>query len=457
MRNLITINRPLKVFQALYLPKIINLNPRSAMNKLEQISRFIEEENIDVAFISESHDRENKRLEDHIKLTSNTVISNLYQRPTSEKGGRPALIVNTDKYNIENLTNTTITIPWGVELTWALLTPKVTSKDSIIKKIVLGAIYVKPNSRKKTATIDHIAQVYNTMRAKYGQGLHWLIAGDTNEMKLGPILRLNSSLKSIVKKHTRINHKNPSKSTTLDNIITNLHNWYQEPQCLPPIESDNDKGKPSDHLTVICEPINVINNTPLRTTRKVTLRPITESGQNLFKVWIQDKKWDQIKETQSVNIKVTLLHNELMDKVKECFPEKTLKITSDDSPWCNDKVKRLKRLKNREFNKHRSSDKWNKLNEKYKACLIQTKQKYYKNIVKDLKTSNPSQWYSKLKRICSYDQERYAPLICSEIENLSDQEQADVIGSNFCKVRQKCNALRSEDIEMKHFEEKSIP
>ena len=51
------------------------------MNKVEQISRFIEEEDIDVAFISESHDRENMKLEDIFKLETHTVISNIHQRP----------------------------------------------------------------------------------------------------------------------------------------------------------------------------------------------------------------------------------------------------------------------------------------------------------------------------------------------------------------------------------------
>ena len=164
-RNLTVVKRPRNVFQAINLPKVLNLNPRSAMNKTEQISRFIDEENIDVAFISESHDREDKRLEDHIKLDKHTVISNLFQRPVKEKGGRPAIIANKEKYNIENLTNTTINIPWGVGITWALLSPKHVSKDSVVKKIVLGAIYVKPKSKKKTATVDHIAEVYNTLKA----------------------------------------------------------------------------------------------------------------------------------------------------------------------------------------------------------------------------------------------------------------------------------------------------
>ena len=78
---------------------MLNLNPRSAMNKIEEIKTFIDEESIDVAFISESHDRENKKLEEHFNLENFKVISNLSQR--KEKGGR------------------LIQLPWGVEVTWA--------------------------------------------------------------------------------------------------------------------------------------------------------------------------------------------------------------------------------------------------------------------------------------------------------------------------------------------------
>ena len=51
-RNLTVIKRSQNVFQALDLPKVLNLNPRSAMNKIQEITTFIEEKNIDVAFIS---------------------------------------------------------------------------------------------------------------------------------------------------------------------------------------------------------------------------------------------------------------------------------------------------------------------------------------------------------------------------------------------------------------------
>ena len=144
-------------------------------------------------------------------------------------------------------------------------------------------------------------------------------------------------------------------------------------------------------------------------------------------------------------------------KVNECFPEKTLKFTSDDSPWVNEKVKKLKRLKGGEFNKHRSSNKWFNLNEKYKKVLSLAHINYYKNIVKDLKLSNPFQWYLKLKGICSYDQDIYEKIDCSEIEHLTDEEQADKIAEYFCTVRQKFEPVNPSEIRNELFSQDSIP
>ena len=211
-----------------------------------------------------------------------------------------------------------------MEVVWAAVTPKNLTKDSIVKKIIVGAIYVKPHSKKKSATVDHIAEVHSMLTAKYGRGLFWILAGDTNDLKLGPLLRINSKFKSVVKKPTRIYLKNPKQSSILDNIIIDMHRWYQEPECLPPINSDTEKGKPSDHLTVVFTPINVINNIPLRAKRRSILRPITDAGLNLFQVWIEGETWKQIVETHDINMKTTLLFQTLKENINQCFHKKCL-------------------------------------------------------------------------------------------------------------------------------------
>ena len=389
MRNLIVIKRSNKVVQALNLQKLMNLNPRSAMNKVEELKTFIEEEEIDCAFISESHDREDKKLEDHFELEDFTVISNIYQR--NEKGGRPAIIVNNKKYNIQNHTNSEIEIPWGVEVTWALLTPKEVSNDSIIQNIVLGSIYSKPKSKKKSVLLDHIAETYNFLNTKYTKGLYWLLAGDTNDLKLDAILNLSPNLKSMVKQPTRL-----KPDRILDNIITDLAKWYQSPICLAPLDANpGTGGKPSDLLTVVMKPVSVLNNKAARSTREIEVRPLKQSGIDLFGHWLANQKWDEVFEANTVDKKSEIFQNMLLTKCDEFLPMKTRKISSDDQPFCNEKMKRLKKLKAREFHKNRRSIKWRELNLKYKKAVSSAKRKYYKSVIKDLKESKIGQWYSK--------------------------------------------------------------
>ena len=98
-----------------------NINPRSLNNKIESFKTYLLEENVDLAFISESHERLDKPLTENLQMTNFEIISNVNQR--RGKGGRPAIIVNRLKFQVQNITNTLINIPWGVKAVWALLTP----------------------------------------------------------------------------------------------------------------------------------------------------------------------------------------------------------------------------------------------------------------------------------------------------------------------------------------------
>ena len=127
---------------------------------------------------------------------------------------------------------------------------------------------------------------------------------------------------------------------------------------------------------MVFEPINVINNIPSRRTQSITSRPITESGLKVFNLWIKSQDWKINKETLDINDKVEILHKNVFEHVQQSFPLKTFKVTTDDSPWVNNKVKNLKRLKCCELNQHRSSIKWTNLKEQYEKALKDAKNKY---------------------------------------------------------------------------------
>ena len=118
-RNLVVVKRSDKLCQALNLPKVLNLNPRSIYNKIDEFVTFVTEEDVDLICMSESWEREELTLNEVIQIDDYKVISNVHQRKGT--GGRPAIIANSRKFNVENLTQTTIEIPWGVEAVWAIL------------------------------------------------------------------------------------------------------------------------------------------------------------------------------------------------------------------------------------------------------------------------------------------------------------------------------------------------
>ena len=418
---------------------------------MEEFSTFVKEEELDLICMSESWEREDLTLQEVIEIENFQVISNVHQR--KGHGGRPAIIANAKKFNIENLTNTEINIPWGVEIVWAVLTPKNVTNSSKIQKIVVASVYCKPDSRKKTALLDHIAEVYNSLSAKYKKGLHWIICGDTNDLRLDPILQLNPNLKQVVQNFTRMN---PPR--LLDPIITSLSRFYQTPKCLPPLDSDPDcNGKPSDHLMVVMSPITVLNNKCARTTRKITTRPISELGLQKMQQWIENESWSEVTLEDCANKKAEILQNLLVNKYHEFFPEKTRIVSSDDQPFFNEKLSLLKRRKGREYSKHRRSAKWKKMEQIYNHELSRAKKGFYRKRIKNLRKSKPAKWYSELKKLTSFDQQQSENIIVENIKDLPVSEQAELIADSFSKVSQEYEKLRVEDIKIPEFSENEIP
>lgn len=321
---------------------------------MDEFHTFIEQKDIDVLFMSESWERENKTLDQIINLENHTIISNVHQR--ANIGGRPAIFANHNKFHVQNITNSLVSIKWGVEAVWCLLTPKNVSNTSKIKKIACAAVYSKPGSKFKSDLLDHISEAFNILSCKYDKGLQFCIAGDTNELNISSILNLAPNMVQIVTKPTRINPKT-GVGVIIDPVIMTMAQYYQEPLCLEPLDHDSDKdGKPADHRIVVAKPINTLNNKNARITRKITTRPITHSGMKEMQNWIIQQTWDNVFQTEDTHNKAQIFQDTLITKYEEIFPEKTRKINSDDTPWMTQKLKSLDRKRKRVYHNQRKSE-----------------------------------------------------------------------------------------------------
>ena len=440
-----------KVKEALALPTCMNLNPRSIYNKSREFITLIKEESVHCVFLSESWERPEFDLSDLIDIEGFTVISNPHQR--KGQGGRPALIISKEHYHVRNLTNSLIEIPWGCEATWAMLTPKNVTNASRIQKKALCSMYSKPDSRNKTKLLDHIAQAYNIISAKYQTGLYFILAGDTNDLKLDSIMHLNPHMKQMVIGSTRLD---PPRM--LDPILTDLGSFYQTPEILPPLAADpGSGGRTSDHLIPIMRPINEINNRCARVYKEVKIRPVTKSGMSKLRNWFESQDWDQNLSEESIDQKADLLHSMIMGAINQCLPEKSIKVSSDDSPWYNQALKKLDRRRRREYHRNRKSEKYLILCRLYEEKKSKAKKSYKKNMIDDIKGAKPGEWYSKLKQITRFDQGKSEVIQVDEISHLDDQEQAERIADNQAEISNSYREVQRSDILIPPFVSEDIP
>ena len=108
----------------------------------------------------------------------------------------------------------------------------------------------------------------------------------------------------------------------------------------------------------------------------------------------------------------------------------------------------LDRQRKREYLKHKRSPKWTKLNTEFEKMSDLLKESYNKNVVEDLKTSHPGQWYSKIKRMSTLDQSKEDKISVQQLEGETSQSQAEIIADQFASISNLYQPLNSEDIEI---------
>ena len=164
--------------------------------------------------------------------------------------------------------------------------------------------------------------------------------------------------------------------------------------------------------------------------------------------WIQEQKWNEIYKLPCVNSKVEKFEGMIMEKVNAYFPEKLLKLSEDGKPWMTSELKLLDRQRKREYLKNKKSIKWKTLDSKFQEKSDLAKPAYYTNMVEDLLTSNPGQWYSKVKRMSAKDKTKDDKVVVQEIMDLPSTAQAELIADQFAAISNEYDALKIEDIQI---------
>ena len=131
----------------------------------------------------------------------------------------------------------------------------------------------------------------------------------------------------------------------------------------------------------------------------------------------------------------------LGNKLNQFCPEKEVKLSSQDKPFITSELKRIDRLKNREYTKRGKTQKYKDLEKKFQLKYKMEAEKYLNKNLHALKSTKPGQAYSILKRMGAQpgdciDSNTFT-LPSHETDNLTKEQSAERIATHFAEISQK--------------------
>ena len=109
-------------------------------------------------------------------------------------------------------------------------------------------------------------------------------------------------------------------------------------------------------------------------------------------------------------------------------------------------IKQLQRQMQREFYRHRKSDKYNKLKTKYKKMKRKAVKCFYSDFVSDLKQSDPGKWFAMAKKIGAVDQMKTGAVMVDSLAHLDNLESAKQIAEHYAAISNEYSAIDNSQL-----------
>jgi len=151
--------------------------------------------------------------------------------------------------------------------------------------------------------------------------------------------------------------------------------------------------------------------------------------------------WYVLMNFKNVGQKLEYFHETVYAIYDSSFPQKSRKIVaSENQPWFNDFLVKLRRRKAREFRKNRLSAKYLEIEKQYKAALKRSKRMFYAKNVKKLKSADSKQWWRHIKAMVRTE-DKHEDIEVEEIKDFDNEVQANMIAQKFASITQVATAI----------------
>ena len=268
------------------------------------------------------------------------------------------------------------------EVLWADLRPRRLPRG--FSNIIVGVVYQYPDA-DDSAMRDYLVSSLVSLEATY-PNCALILAGNFNRTFL-PLIQ--SAVKAFHLKSTV--HFPTRADRTLDQIFTNLGDYFSAPISLPPFGL-------SDHVTVFMGSGTRMNSKPKRKIIKSRgKRPSKVESVGRFLIGVP---WSSLlSSAQSCEEKLSILTGVINFGMDTIMPVRSIKVHETDRPWVSAQLKQLIVRRQKAFasgNKPLFKILRNKVNRERKRC----RRVYYENKVKDLQDSKRRDWWREVKQLC---------------------------------------------------------
>ena len=328
--------------------------------------------------------------------------------------------------------------PKQLEICWGML--KLKQPTSELKSILLCSFYSPPNSRKRTALIDHISEVYFGLKTPT---MGFICAGDKNDIKMEKFLEISQTFRQIVTTPTYPGGK------ILDICLTDLGSYYREPQIRNPIEPNAKDRVPSDHFPWFTTPQTDTTTTVNRNHIIKTVRPILDESKQRLGAWIQSESWEHVYDGLTSSEMALRFHNIMESKIEEFCPTKTVKTTAlNNGKPRFPAVEKLVRQEKRIYSLKGNCQKYKQPKKQIKEKLKVEGNMFIEKQVELAKVKGGS-WQYKIKQMTARPGEDLNPsfvLPNHQEQGLSNQESEERINKFFSSISQEYPHLEIEDL-----------
>ncbi|KAI8517689.1 hypothetical protein Bbelb_037060 [Branchiostoma belcheri] len=353
------------------MPTFMVSNTRYLRNKMEEFQYVLQENNIQVAIVSETWFTPEQPEE-----MSNIDGFTLFSKPRPIQTGGGVAIYVCDKFYARKLE---IEVPPELECTWIFTRPPRLPRE--VTGLAVCAVYLPPGSPHQELLHDHLVETVDHLRTKYAD-IGICIGGDFNRMDVKQLCTC-TNMKQIVNIPTR-------QDAILDLIITNLGRFYKPCSTIAPVGM-------SDHRTVIVTPKQ---HTQSNVVRKKTVRPMPDSRVRSFGTWITSHDWSEVASKEGSQAMTTAFYSTLHQKMDEHFPTRRIKLHIKDKPWMTPAIKALLSKRQKAFVAGKTN-KWKALRNKTQSRIKRARQSFYKSKVQNLKKLDPANWHDEIRSMAN--------------------------------------------------------